>query len=216
MTDMAWAGASAIAKTGRRSRAPDFRALLGEAAWAELPAAVQGRFDAASHAAPRDFPGAMAVRMNALGWLFAQACRLVGTPIAPWRGEAVPVTVRVERDRAGGVRWERIYAYPGRRPLSIVSLKLADHDGSLLEVTRAGIGMRLALSVEAGALCFRSRCYYWRIGPWKTPLPEWLTPGRATVVHRDLGDGRFHFSLSFVHPLAGETLMNAGDFEDPR
>ena len=77
-------------------RTPDFRALLGEAAWAQLPAAVQARFDAASHAAPRDFPGAMDVRMNWLGWLFAQGGRLFGAPLAPWPGEAVPVSVLVQ------------------------------------------------------------------------------------------------------------------------
>jgi hypothetical protein len=197
-------------------RTPDFRALLGEAAWAALPAAVRARFDAAAHAAPREYPGAMDVRMNWLGWLVAQACRLAGSPLAPWPGRAVPVSVHVSRDPGGGACWERIYAYPGRTPLSIVSMKLAALDGSLLEVTRGGVGMRLSLGVEAGALVFRSLDYFWRIGPWLAPLPALLTPGCCTVVHRDLGGGRFQFSLSFRHPLAGETLVNAGDFADPR
>ena len=201
---------------GRRQvHTPDFRAMLGEAAWAELPVAVRSRFDAASHAAPRDFPGVMDVRMNWLGRLFAQACRLVGSPLAPWPGAAVPVDVLVRGDSRGGVRWERIYAYPGRAPLSIVSMKLATEDGALLEATRGGIGMRLTIAVEAGALVFRSASYFWRIGPWLVPLPSLLTPGRCTVAHRDLGGGRFHFSLRFRHPLAGETLVNAGDFADP-
>jgi Domain of unknown function (DUF4166) len=207
--------AGAVAAPRPDARTPDFRALLGEPAWAELPAAVRARFDAASHAAPREYPGAMDVRMNWLGWLFAQACRLVGPPLAPWPGEAVPVSVHVSRDPGGGVRWERVYGYPGRAPLSIVSMKLAAPDGGLLEVTRTGVGMRLSVGVEAGALVFRSLGYFWRIGPWLAPLPALLTPGRCTVVHRDLGAGRFHFSLSFRHPLAGETLVNAGDFADP-
>jgi uncharacterized protein DUF4166 len=199
----------------REARTPDFRALLGEAAWGELPAAVRARFDAASDAAPHTFPGAMDVRMNWLGWLFAQGGRLLGAPLAPWPGEAVAVNVLVRRAPSGGVRWERIYAYSGRAPLSIVSMKLVAPDGSLLEVTRGGIGMRLALGVEAGALVFRSNSYFWRIGPWLAPLPDLLTPGRCTVVHRDLGGGRFRFALSFRHPLAGETIVNAGDFQDP-
>ncbi len=199
----------------REARTPDFRALLGEAAWAQLPAAVRARFDTASHAASRVFPGAMDVRMNWLGWLFAQAARLLGSPLAPWPGEAVPVSVCVRRDPLGGVHWERVYAYPGRAPVSIVSMKLIAPDGSLLEVTRGGIGMRLALAVEDGALVFRSTGYFCRIGGWLAPLPDLLTPGRCTVVHRDLGGGRFRFSLSFRHPLAGETIVNAGEFQDP-
>ena len=197
------------------ARTPDFRALLGEPAWAALPSAVRARFDAAPHSAPRDYPGAMDVRMNWLGWLFAQACRLAGSPLAPWPGEAIPVSVHVSRDPGGGVSWERVYVYPGRAPLSIVSMKLAAPDGTLLEVTRGGIGMRLCLDVAAGALVFRSSSYFLRVGAWLAPFPALLTPGRCTVVHRDLGGGRFHFSLSFHHPLAGETLVNAGDFADP-
>jgi Domain of unknown function (DUF4166) len=199
----------------REARTPDFQALLGEGAWEQLPAAVQARFDADSHRAPRTFLGAMDVRMNWLGWVFAQGGRLLGAPLAPWAGEAVAVNVLVRRDPSGGVRWERIYAYPGRAPLSIVSMKLIAADGSLLEVTRGGIGMRLTLGVEAGALVFRSNRYFWRIGPWIAPLPVLLTPGRCTVVHRDLGGGRFRFGLAFRHPLAGETLVNVGDFQDP-
>lgn len=199
----------------RNARTPDFRALLGETDWAQLPGAVKARFNAASHTSPRTFPGAMDVRMNWLGWLFAQGGRLLGAPLAPWPGEGVPVSVHVRHDPGGGVRWERVYAYQGRAPLSIVSMKLLAADGSLLEVTRGGVGMRLTLSVEDGALVFRSLSYFWRLGAWLAPLPDLMTPGRCTVVHRDLGGGRFRFNLSFDHPLAGETIVNIGDFQDP-
>lgn len=194
---------------------PDFRALVGEAAWAALPASVHARFDAASHRADRAYPGAMDVRMTWLGWLFARGCRLIGTPLAPWPGASVPVTVAVRPLPGGAILWERTYAYPGRRPIAIASRKQAAPDGALLEITRGGLGMRLAVSVEAGALWFRSTAYFWRLGQLSLPIPVWLTPGRACVVHRDLGGGRFHFGLSFVHPLAGETFVNAGDFWDP-
>jgi len=193
---------------------PNFRALLGEAAWADLPPRVRARFDAAAHRAPRSYPGVMDVRLSALGWLFAQLCRPIGTPLAPWNGAGVPVVVHVRSEAGGGIVWERVYARPRRRPLVIASRKLAV-DGGLMEVTRGGLGMRLALSVETGALVFRSTAYVWRLGPWLVPVPDVLTPGAATVSHRDLGDGRFTFSLSFVHPWAGETVFNAGVFEDP-
>jgi hypothetical protein len=157
----------------------------------------------------------MDVRMNWLGWLFAQGCRLIGTPLSPWPGAGVPVTVTVRPLPGGAVLWERRYAYLGRRALTIASRKEVGADGALLEITRGGLGMRLALSLEDGALVFRSTHYFLRLGAVSVPIPLWLTPGRACVVHRDLGSGRFHFGLSFVHPLAGETFVNAGDFEDP-
>jgi uncharacterized protein DUF4166 len=198
-----------------RERTPNFRALVGEAAWAELPAAIRARFDAASHRDERVFPGALDVRMTWLGWLFAQGCRLIGAPIAPWAGRSVPARVVVRQDPDGAVLWRRDLAYPGRAPLTIASRKTLARDGALLEITRGGLGMRLALSVEAGALVFRSTSYFLRLGGFCLPVPAWLTPGQATVIHRDLGGGRFHFGLSFRHPLAGETIVNAGDFHDP-
>jgi len=194
---------------------PDFRALVGEAAWAALPPALQARFDAAAHRAPRVFPGAMDLTMNWAGWLIARACRLAGTPVAPWRGTAVPTQVLVRAEPGGGIRWQRTYAFPGRPAVTIASFKLAARDGSLLEVTQGGLGMRLVASVEDRALVFRTTGYVWRVGRWLLPIPDVLTPGRALVVHRDLGGGRFHFHLSFTHPLAGETIVNAGDFHDP-
>ena len=197
----------------RASLQPDFRRLVGEAAWAALPATVRARFGL--HRTPVTYPGAMVVRANWLGRIFAQLCRLAGTPLAPWATEDVPVTVSVRALRDGAILWERAYAYPGRAPVVIASRKETAPDGALFEVTRGGIGMRLDVTVEDAALVFRSTAYFWRLAGFRLPIPLLLTPGRACVVHRDLGGGRFHFGLSFVHPLAGETFVNAGDFQDP-
>src|SRR5580698_5050757 len=150
--------------SSRPSLQPDFRALVGDAAWAELPAAVRARFDAASHDTPRTYPGAMDVRMNWLGWLFAQTCRLIGSPLALWSASGVPVTVSVRPLRGGAILWERSYAYPGGRTLTIASRKEAAPGGALFEVARGGLGMRLVVTVETGALVFRSTAYFWRLG----------------------------------------------------
>src|SRR5690348_12124645 len=166
--------------TGAVARRPNFRALVGESAWAALPPAVRARFDAAAHHQRRAYPGTMTLRLGRLGWMFAQGCRLLGTPIAPFAGVDVPAVVDVRPDAEGAIVWKRVYARPGRKPLAIASRKLAAPDGSLLEVTRGGLGMRLDLTVEDGALVFRSTAYVWRIGPWLIPIPAALTPGRAT------------------------------------
>ena len=72
---------------------PDFQALLGDAAWAALSESVRERFSA--HADLRVYDGVMSVQASAVGRLIAQICRLVGTPLAPWTGEDVPVRVTV-------------------------------------------------------------------------------------------------------------------------
>src|SRR5262245_20185142 len=86
-------------RTGTRpgtDRRPDFRRLLGRASWEKLPAAVQARFALESH---RDeaivYRGQMEVKASLGGRLLAHLCRIIGTPVAPFVGAAVPVSVRV-------------------------------------------------------------------------------------------------------------------------
>ncbi len=197
------------------TRTPDFEALVGAAAWAELPPAVRRRFDAAAHRSPHAYPGLMAVRASWFGRLLAQICRLAGTPIALWVGDAVPVSVLVWPAADGGMVWDRTYAFEGRPQVTVTSRKVMDRDGHLLEIAQGGVGMKLAVAVEDGALTFRSRGYFWRVGPLRLAIPLLLTPGRALIVHRDNGGGVFTFSMRFVHPLAGETLFQEGRFKDP-
>jgi len=203
---------------GRRTLRPprqiDFAALLGPAAWARLPAAVQSRFAVHSSADVTIYAGAMLVRASLAGRLLAQACRLIGTPLAPWTGDDVPVEVAVYPDR-GALVWDRTYRFAGRPPVMVSSRKIAGADGGLLEVVRGGLGMALTVTEEAGALHFRSRFYFLTLGALRLAIPSLLTPGAAHVIHRDIGDGRFRFSLEFVHPWLGETMFQDGEFADP-
>jgi hypothetical protein len=191
-----------------------FRAILGEFSWRRLPEAVRRRF-AWKPAPGRDivYVGSMLeVNATRIGWLAAQLCRLVGTPIAPYRGTDVPVTVHLRLDADGhGIVWERIYHFPGRGPVRCVSVKKAV-DGGLVEVVGRRIGMRLALGERHGELHFRSTGYFWQTRRRRVALPAWLTPGEMHVVHADLGAGRFRFRISVTHRLFGRILYQDGIF----
>ncbi|HEY7687806.1 MAG TPA: DUF4166 domain-containing protein, partial [Dongiaceae bacterium] len=80
-----------------------FRRLLGEAGWRSLAPAIRARFAAKPLPGQAvEYAGRMAaVRASPLGRVFAQLCRLVGTPIAPYTGEDVPISVFVYRDDDG-------------------------------------------------------------------------------------------------------------------
>jgi hypothetical protein len=201
----------------RRARArhadvhPDLARLLGQAAWAELPPAVRDRF---TDTATRVYEGAMSVRASTAGFLFAQACRLIGTPLAPWRGEDMPVCVTVWRRADGAMVWDRVYRFPRRGPVKVGSCKKADRRG-LVEVVRGGLGMALDVTVEDRTLHFRSRGYFWEVLGLRIALPALMTPGAAHVFHRDEGGGRFTFGLRFTHPWLGETFWQEGLFNDP-
>jgi hypothetical protein len=192
----------------------DFRRLVGEAAWSRLPLAVRERFGLHRVGEEITYPGEMVVRASRFGLFLAQACRLIGTPLAPWTGEAVPMRV-VVRMEAGGVVWDRWYGFVGRPEILVTSRKQLGRAGELLEVARGGLGMRSEVTVEAGVLHFRGVGYVWVLGPMVIPLPTFLTPGVAHVVHEDLGGGRFRFAMSFIHPWLGETIFQEGVFTDP-
>lgn len=207
--------------TGRAAFAPappnaiDFRRLLGREAWDQLPAAVRRRFGLHAEGVTTVYDGRMVVEASLFGRLIAQICRLIGTPLAPWTGLDVPTSVDVHLDHRGGLVWARTYRFAGRPAILVSSTKLMDVEGRLLEVVRGGLGMELTVTVEDGALHFRSRCYFARIGPLRLRIPDLLTPGRAHVVHRDRGGGTFRFTLAFHHPWFGRTLFQDGVFRDP-
>ncbi len=192
----------------------DFRRLVGEEAWARLPLAVRQRFGVHRLDEEVVYGGEMVVRASRLGRWMAQACRLIGTPLAPFTGERVPMRV-VVRMEAAGVVWDRWYGFPGRPQMLVTSRKQLGRAGELLEVARGGLGMRSEITVEGGALHFRSQGYVWVLGALVLPLPTVLTPGAAHVVHEDLGGGRFRFAMRFVHPWFGETVFQEGVFADP-
>jgi Domain of unknown function (DUF4166) len=153
------------------------------------------------------------VRRSRIGWLFAQAFCLLGTPLAAQRGADVPLTVTLS-SAGGGVAWERLYRFPGRAPVRARSVKELGPEGVLVERVGGGVGMRLALAEWRGALHFTSTGYFWRLGGVTLPVPIWLTPGRIHVVHEDEGGGRFRFAIAVRHPLFGETFFQDGSFEE--
>ena len=208
-------------KTARRATARppgaqvDFQRLLGPTAWAALPAAVQARFGLHADSYRCCYDGQMVVRASPAGWLLAQLCRLIGTPLAPWTGEAVPTGVDVWLDEEGALVWDRLYRFIGHPPVLVSSRKTASEGGGLLEVVRGGFGMALDVSVEDGALHFRSSRYFVSLGRRRLTIPALITPGQAHVIHRDEGGGRFRFTLSFHHPLLRRTFYQDGMFADP-
>ena len=194
---------------------PSFQHLLGDLAWRRLAPAVRERFrwKPASGAEIR-YAGEMAlVRSSAMGWVLAQLCRLIGTPLAPHRGQNIPVSVTLSLDTDGtGVVWRRVYRFPNRRAIACVSIKRSTVADSLIECVGGGVGMWLRLSERDGALHFRSIGYFWALGRWRVAIPDWLTPGALHVTHCDEGQGRFRFRISVIHPLLGETFFQDGVF----
>jgi hypothetical protein len=75
--------------------------------------------------------------------------------------------------------------------------------------------MALRVFEDDGALVFESQRYFFALGRWHLPVPALLSPGVCRVSHRDLGAGRFRFTLTMTHPRWGQTFHQTGVFADP-
>jgi hypothetical protein len=189
---------------------PNFERLLGPDAWSRLPAAVQVRFGVDAHAQDSTvYVGTTLVRASLTGRVLAQLCRCIGTPVAPYIGEDVPMRVRVYR-ADDGIVWERCYAF-AHGDCIVKSTKQFD-GAALVEKLGAGLQMRLRVFEEQGALHFVSDGYFFRIGERSFRVPDWFLPGGTHVTHRDLGAGRFQFTMRTHHPWFGEMFFQDGTF----
>ena len=192
----------------------DLPALVGVAGWSRLPAAVQHRFGLAH--ADVTYEGHMDLRCSVIGHVYAAVARVLGGPLTHINTNAVPTTVRVSDNGHGGVVWERRFQTGAEgHDRTVRSTKEIGADGGLLERTVGGLSMSLDVFEEAGALVFQSRRFWLVWGRLRLPVPALLTPGTCRVVHTDLGEGLFRFTLSMVHPLWGETFHQTGVFADP-
>jgi len=153
------------------------------------------------------------VELSFMGWLFAQACRLIGTPLAPYRGTDVPMIIELSQDSIlGGVAWHRTYEFPGGRMFTVRSTKCEAGRKEFVEHIGCGFLMRLRLTEEDGNLVFTSTRYEVRLFGRNCRIPSWLTPGETTVRHEQLTGARFRFSLSVDHPQLGRTIFQVGEF----
>ena len=194
-----------------------FHALLSDADWGRLPLAIWRRFSK-RHADGKTVVYVGEVEEAAfsrIGWWLAQVARLVGGPLPTGSETGVPMIVTVtEAAASGGQIWTRICARKGGFPQVIHSSKRFAGPTGLEEYVGYGISMALRIFVEREALVFRSLHYALQVGPWRLPLPAWLTPGDLTVTHSDLGGGAFRFTLEIIHPRFGRLLRQSAMFRE--
>jgi hypothetical protein len=154
----------------------------------------------------------MTVRHSFFGALFAQCCRLIGTPLTPYAGDNALVDVALRVDPTGGVEWRRHYQFSWRRWALVSSTKRLNDDGVLEEHVGRGFSMQLKVFEQDGNLHFVSEDYLWRLGRLRIRLPALLTPGVTHVIHEQISGQRFRFVLKVTHPWLGETFYQEGEF----
>lgn len=142
--------------------------------------------------------------------------RLFGA-LVPHTGSNVPIEVHYScRPDNAHLLWDRVFHFPGRPPFHFRSHM--EHDASqgaeVIEYVRFGIGMRLAVSAEQGALVFRDLGYVWRVAGLRIPLPLGLFLGTVYVEERPDADDPDHFTMKMrlQHRWFGDVFRYSGRF----
>ena len=194
-----------------------FRTLLSDEDWGRLPLAVWRRFSKRlADGATIVYVGEVdEVDCSRAGWWLAQAARGIGGPLPLVYERGAPMIVAVTEDAAcGGQTWTRICTRSTGFSQVIHSCKRFEGPTGLEEYVGFGVSMALTISVVDEAMRFSSAFYSLRLGRLQLALPRWLTPGDLTVTHRDLGEGRFRFTLDVFHPRFGRLIHQSAVFRE--
>jgi uncharacterized protein DUF4166 len=194
-----------------------FRTLIGEQAWAALPAATRARFGkrVAGCTAVLYAGEVIECRIGTAGWLLGRLARAIGSPLPLSRDAEMPACVSVTEDPAsGGQIWTRIYGRRRGFPQVISSCKSFAGPTGLEERIGGGFGIALRVVAENGALHFLSDHYFWKLGERRLRIPRWLAPGALRVSHIDCNHGLFAFVMDLRHPWFGELIHQTAMFRD--
>ncbi|RNF35097.1 DUF4166 domain-containing protein [Paracoccus methylarcula] len=133
--------------------------------------------------------------------------------LVPYRGTDVPIEVDY-RARPGDstIHWDRVFHFAGRPAFHFRSHMEPAGGNRVIEFVRFGIGMRLKVTAEEGALVFRDAGYIWRILGIDMPLPVGLVLGRAYIEERPVDASHFSMRMTLTHPLFGELFRYSGSF----
>jgi Domain of unknown function (DUF4166) len=194
-----------------------FRALVGEAAWHSLPEATRARFGkrVANYRTSLYAGEIVECRMSSAGWVLAQLCRLIGSPLPLSRDCGLPAVVSVTEDAAhAGQFWTRMYGRSNGFPQVIHSSKRFAGSTGLEEYIGCGFGIALHVEVADGALHFTSDHYFFGRGRFRIRFPRWAEPGHLRISHVDCNHGWFAFALELHHSWFGELISQTVMFHD--
>jgi hypothetical protein len=194
-----------------------FRRLLPQNAWAKLPDDVKRRFSKKLQGGRTAFYGGTVkeVRSSRAGRFIAQVLRIIGAPLPVFDHVDVPTIVTVTEDvKTTGQIWTRMYCNRAGFPQVIHSAKRFAGPTGLEEYVGFGVSMALHVEASTEGLAFHSAGYYLKLGKARIKFPRLLEPGALTVKHIATSAERFRFEMTLTHPLFGELIHQAAEYQD--
>jgi hypothetical protein len=179
--------------------------------WAQLQPSIRARFATTqAHPVLAHFEGTMQwVYCSPLGTLIAKL--LSRWPMLPAScGQNIAFDFSIFKKANQFIKRRRYRLDKGC--FSFVST--VDEQPCLHEEFAGGLGMYLQLSAEQGALLFRDKGYFLRLGAWRIPLPRCLSVGAFELLHRTIDEDRFQVIIRVTHPLFGTLFYQRGEFHN--
>jgi len=150
---------------------------------------------------------------SAMARLFLLLARMFGA-LVPYKGQYLPTEVRnwTSDMNNKAMYWHRTLDFPNKSPVIFASRMEHIKDNEIIEYVRYGLGIRMSMSVDDGALVFNSKGYVWNIAGIRIPIPAWLIMGEGKIIEKAIAADKFYINFEMIHPLFGKTFAYSGEF----
>ena len=133
--------------------------------------------------------------------------------IVPFKGKNILTDVHYNASpENANIYWDRVFKFP-RRDYHFKSHMEPQGQHEAIEFVRFGMGIRLRVSAEEGALVFRDIGYLWRILGLDIPIPGRWVMGSVYVEERPISVNSFSMQMILKHPMFGVLFRYQGRFE---
>lgn len=133
--------------------------------------------------------------------------------VVPYRANNVPIDVHHASSKENAnIYWDRVFKFTEKNHYHFKSHMEHVRDNEVIEFVRFGVGMRLKVTAENGAIVFRGAGYIWRLFGKDIPIPVQLFFGNAYVDERPIDDNNFRMKMTLEHPVFGVMFRYEGKF----
>jgi len=192
---------------------PIFKTILG-ADWTKLGNIVRRHYSLKPYS--EDYVRVDGVMEEIHHSLFAKLLIPFGLlfgAIVPYRAKNVPISVHYTScTNDTNLYWDRVFQLRPDKLFHFKSYMQHTSGNEVIEYVRFGVGMRLLVTAEDGAMVFRDAGYIWKVFGFNLPVPAGLLFGKAYVEERPIDENTFSMRLELRHPVFGILFHYRGQF----
>lgn len=205
---------TAVPSNAQLMREPIFKTVLGDQ-WMQLGSIIREHYALTPFS--QDYVRVEGVMEEVHHSLIAKLLIPFGVlfgAIVPFRGANVPISVHYSSSTDdANLYWDRVFQFRHRKSFHFKSFMHHVGSNEVIEYVRFGVGMRLRVTAEEGALVFRDEGYVWKLFGYRFPIPIGLVFGSAYVEERPLDTDSFSMKMELTHPLFGTLFRYRGRFK---